>query len=213
LAVICGERHIPIIHLSTDYVYNGGKKIPYVETDPTSPLGMYGHSKLEGERAVIAANPRHIILRTAWVYSPFGNNFVKTMLRLAENRDEISVVNDQVGNPTYAPHLAMAILKLVPQIMELEQTSEMWGIYHASAMGEASWYDFACEIFRKSAQYGGPAAKVQPIGTKDYPTPVRRPVNSRLDCSKLNETFGIHLPDWHEGTADCVERLLQEDLS
>lgn len=200
LAENCARLDIPLIHISTDYVYDGGKKSPYVETDPTSPLGMYGHSKLEGDRDVIAANSQHIILRTAWVYSPFGHNFVKTMLRLGQTRDELSVVDDQQGSPSYAPHIAASIMQL-------------WGIYHMAGGGDTTWCRFAREIFAQSRRLGGPSAKVSPISTAQYATPAKCPANSSLDCSKLNETFGISLPDWHKGTAECVERLLEEERS
>lgn len=205
LAAQCAERHIPVIHLSTDYVYDGGKAAAYVETDPVAPLGLYGHSKLEGERAVAAANPHHVILRTAWVYSPFGHNFLRTMLRLAETRDELGIVADQIGNPTYARHLADAILGIAAAVHE--GGAERWGIYHAAGTGDATWHEFAQEIFARSAEHGGRQPRLRAIATADYPTPARRPANSRLDCSKLAQQFGITLPHWREGVRDCIDRL------
>jgi len=211
LALFCEQHLIPLVHISTDYVFDGSNIEPYSEADPVSPLGVYGRSKLAGERRVARVCSRHIILRTAWIYSPFGNNFVKTMLRLAETRNEISVVADQIGNPTYAPHLARAILSLVPQIIAQGPNSEIWGTFHATAAGEASWYDFACEIFRQSEKLGQPAVTVHPITSAQYPTPATRPANSRLDCSKLRQVFGLELPDWREGTTQCVSALMMRE--
>lgn len=211
VALFCERGAIPLVHVSTDYVFDGASDRPYKEADAVRPLGVYGRSKLEGERRVARACSRHIILRTAWVYSPFGGNFVKTMLRLAQTRDQINVVADQFGNPTYAPHLAQAILSLAPLILKTDPASQAWGVYHASATGEASWYDFACEIFKQSASYGRTEPQVLAIATKEYPTPAKRPANSRLDCGKLDKTFGIRLPDWRLGTAECVGRLFKEE--
>lgn len=208
LAALCNENAIPLIHLSTDYVFDGTKHFPYVETDATSPLGIYGHSKLEGERAVTAANPQHIILRTAWVYSPFGNNFVKTMLRLAETRDELGVVHDQIGSPTYAPHLAEAILT-IGKLLGRNDNENRWGIYHIAGSGETNWHEMACYIFEQAALKGHKQPLVRAIETIDYPTPAKRPANSRLDCTKLEQNFSIRLPDWHIGVRECVDRLLK----
>lgn len=151
-----------------------------------------------------------MILRTAWVVSPFGHNFVKTMLRLAETRDELGVVDDQRGSPTYAPHLADAILGIVEQIAD-GRDSGKWGTYNAAGTGEATWCDVAREVFEQSARRGGPTAKVRPITTAEYPTPAQRPANSRLDCSRMAATFGISLPDWRQGIAECVQRLHAKD--
>lgn len=199
---------IPIIHVSTDYVFDGTKVDAYLESDPTGPTCVYGKSKLEGEQAVAAANPQHLILRTAWVHSPFGHNFIKTMLRLAATRDTLGVVDDQHGSPTYAPHLADVIVKLARQIGSRGGADLPWGVYHAAGSGETSWCGLAREIFRLSAEQGGPSAVVRAITTADYPTPARRPANSRLDGEKLLQTFGLALPDWREGARACVERLL-----
>jgi dTDP-4-dehydrorhamnose reductase len=195
-----------LIHVSTDYVYDGTKATPYVEDDPTAPLGAYGRSKLAGEDAVRSAVRRHVILRTAWVHSPFGGNFVKTMLRLAGERPEVRVVDDQIGSPTYAPHLAEAILAIARIAVE-EPERPVWGTYHAAGTGYVSWCGLAREVMRVSAARGGPSANVVPITTADYPTPAKRPANSRLECSKLSETFGVTLPDWQIGVSDCVTRL------
>jgi dTDP-4-dehydrorhamnose reductase len=204
MAEACEQRGIPLIHISTDYVFDGSKPAPYVECDPVAPLGAYGLSKLEGEQRVAAACRRHIILRTAWVLSPYSHNFVKTMLRLGLRRAEIGVVDDQIGNPTYAPHLAIAILTIAHIHLVKDGGGLPWGVYHAAGAGEASWCDVARAVFLQSSRIEGPSPRVRPITTAEYPTPARRPANSRLDCSKLARTFGIRLPDWRVGIAECV---------
>ncbi|MBI1392452.1 MAG: dTDP-4-dehydrorhamnose reductase [Alphaproteobacteria bacterium] len=211
LARAAASAGASIIHLSTDYVYDGSKRAPYVETDPTAPLCVYGHTKLEGERLVAAANPRAIILRTAWVFSPFGKNFVKTMLRLAASNDVVNVVDDQHGSPTYAPDLADAILGVAGRASaEGASGSAASGIFHAAGSGYATWADVAAETFAASAALGGPASRVNRISSADYPTPVTRPANSRLDGAKLGAVFGVQLRDWRAGVHDCVARLLQD---
>ena len=195
-----------LIHVSTDYVFDGTKTTPYVEDDPAAPLGAYGRSKLAGEVAVRAATARHIILRTAWVHSPFGANFVKTMLRLAADRPEVRVVDDQIGSPTYAPHLADAILA-ISRAAIVDQDGARFGTYHAAGAGAVTWCGMAREVMRVSASLGGPSANVAAITTAEYPTPARRPANSRLDCTKLATAFGVTLPRWEDGVAECVRRL------
>ena len=207
LARACADAGIPIIHISTDYVFDGSKLEPYLEDDPTAPLGAYGRSKLDGERLVAAANPRHVIVRTAWVVSPYGNNFVKTMLRLAETRPELGVVDDQTGSPTYAPHLAGAIIAVARQVAGADKSSEHWGTYHACGRGFATWCQLAREVFGQAAAHRLATAQVRAITTADYPTPARRPANSRLDCSKLARQFGVRLPDWQTGVEECVRGL------
>lgn len=208
MAQACEDLGVPFVHISTDYVFDGTKDAPYVEDDPAAPLGIYGRSKLDGEQRVAAACARHLILRTAWVYSPFGSNFVRTMLRLAEARSEIAVVDDQVGNPTYAPHLASAILTLTERLMD--DCDVPWGLYHLAGSGEATWCDLAREVLAVSSQLGGPTASVRAITTAEYPTAARRPANSRLDCSRARRLLGIGLPHWQEGVAQCVARLLPD---
>lgn len=208
LAEAAAKAGIPIIHISTDYVFDGEKETPYAEDDVTGPVTVYGKSKLEGEDAVRAANPRHVIVRTAWVHSPGGNNFVKTMLRLAGERDHLRVVADQSGNPTYAPHLSSAILDIARQISGQSESFGGWGLYHAAGTGVTTWHGLASEVMRASGELGGPSVPVQPIATADYPTPAKRPANSALDCSKLQRTFGVTLPSWQDGAATCVRRLL-----
>jgi dTDP-4-dehydrorhamnose reductase len=197
----------PVIQLSTDYVFDGSLDRPYVEDDPVAPLGAYGRSKLAGEEAVAAANPRHVILRTAWVYSPFGSNFVKTMLRLGETRREVSVVADQRGSPTSALDIADAIFEMSARML-LAPGPEKYGVFHMTGGGEASWAEFAAAIFAEAQALGRPAVDVIPISTADYPTPARRPANSRLDGGRLLRDYEIALPDWRDSLKPVVERLL-----
>lgn len=199
---------VPLIHLSTDYVFDGSKDAPYTEKDPVNSLGVYGRTKREGEIAVIEANPNSIVMRTAWVYSPFGKNFCKTMLRVSEQRDELGVVMDQLGNPTSAHDIASAIIAVSKTIL-VERQPVQQGIYHLSGTGEASWADFASAIFEHSASIGGPTAKVKRITSAEFPTPVKRPSNSRLDCRKLEQAYGIAMPHWRESMRACVNRLIE----
>ena len=194
---------VPVVQLSTDYVFDGGKASPYREDDPVGPRTAYGRSKLAGERAVAEANPRHFILRTSWVYAPFGVNFVRTMLRLARERDHVRVVDDQVGCPTYAPDLADALLTLVERLNRGAP-----GRYHLAGPEAMSWCEFARRIFAVSKAHGGPAVPVHPVATADYLLPAPRPANSRLDCSKMAATFGIALPGVDDALQRCIPRLL-----
>ena len=207
LAEVSAAVGIPFIHLSTDYVFDGTKPDAYTEDDPVAPAGAYGRSKLAGEVAVREANLRHIILRTAWVHSATGHNFVKTMLRLAAERDALNVVDDQRGNPSYAPHIAEAILSVV-QILKDGSAAAPWGLYHLAGTGATTWCGLAREVFACAVSLGGPQAEVTPITTADYPTPALRPANSELDCGKLRRTFGVEMPSWRDGVADCVSRLV-----
>lgn len=207
LAEACAAARVPLVHISTDYVYDGGKPHAYVETDPLAPLGVYGRSKLAGEQAVAAAGSRHVILRTSWVHSPYGNNFVKTMLRLAAARPELAVVDDQRGSPTYAPHLASAILQLARALCGRRAEDPGWGVFHASGAGETTWCGLAREALAVSAQLGGPSVPVRAITTAEYPTPARRPANSVLDGAKLARVHGLALPDWRVGVRACVGAL------
>ncbi len=208
LSLAAAERGAAIIHLSTDYVFDGTKREAYSEDDPPQPATIYGRSKLAGELAVQETNAKHIILRTAWVYSPFGKNFVKTMLHLAQDRQEIDVVSDQIGSPTYAPHLAQAILDIARQICGDNQ-NQPWGVYHIAGGGTTNWSGLAREIFSRSAAIGGPNAAVKEISTSEYPTAAKRPANSQLDCAKVSQCFGLAQPSWQDGVNDCVTRLLE----
>lgn len=208
LAAAAARLGVPIVHLSTDYVFDGSKPAPYVESDATGPLGVYGASKLGGEEAVAGATDNHAILRTAWVYSPFGNNFLKTMLRLATDRPELRVVDDQFGNPTSALDIADAVIAVARNLVARPGEAKLRGIFHMTASGEGSWADFASEIFARSAELGGPSPKVTRITTADYPTPARRPANSRLSSALLAQVHGIVMPDWKMSTAETVKRLV-----
>ncbi|MGN8119967.1 dTDP-4-dehydrorhamnose reductase [Labrys sp. 22185] len=200
---------IPVIHLSTDYVFDGIAGRPYCEDDSVHPLTVYGISKYEGELRVAAANPRHVICRTSWVYSPYGQNFVKTMLRLADERDEVGVVSDQRGCPTYGLDLARTLLQIAHRVVhEKAVDSPLFGVFHVAGGGEATWADVAEAVFEASASRGGPSAHVRRIGTKDYPTPAQRPADSRLDTTRLRETYGIAMPDWRSSLDHCVAVLL-----
>lgn len=206
-ARLCGA---PIIHLSTDYVFSGESDVPYREDMATGPISVYGRSKLAGERAVVAANDKAVILRTAWVYSPFGRNFVRTMLRLAATRDVISVVDDQVGNPTSALDLSDAILTIADRLCGGDTS---YGLYHYGGRGTASWYAFAEHILSVSARLGGPTAKVLPISSQDYVTAAQRPKNSRLETSKIGWDFGVAAKDWRTSSARIVHRLVEQNYS
>lgn len=199
---------IPVIHLSTDYVFSGEGDKPYREDDATGPKGVYGRTKLAGEKAVAAANPRHVVLRTAWVYSPFGKNFVRTMLRLAAERDTVSVVADQWGNPTSALDIADGILAVADR---LAAGTAPFGVYHLAGTGFASWADLARCVFAESGARGGPVAEVRGIATADYPTRASRPANSRLDTARLRRDFGWSAPPWQRSAAHVVDRLLSGD--
>lgn len=201
---------VPVIQISTDYVFDGALDRPYREDDATGPISAYGASKLAGERAVAAASDNHAILRTAWIYSPFGKNFVKTMLRLAETCDEVGVVADQQGCPTSALDIADAVLAVARNLVARPQDETLRGIFHMSAAGEAVWADVAEAIFAERERLGGKPVAVKRIATTDYPTPAQRPANSRLDCGKLAARHGVTLPAWRGSLATCVERLLKD---
>lgn len=201
--------NVPLIHLSTDYVFDGAKPTPYVETDPTNPNSVYGKSKLAGERAVLDQYQNSAVLRTAWVYSPFGANFVKTMLRLAHDRDEVGVVEDQRGNPTSALDIADAILRLAGTLIG-DEDSRLRGIFHMTGSGEASWADFAEAIFEASGEAGGPTAIVRHVRTEDYPTIASRPQNSRLNSELLRQVHRVRLPDWRSSLKAVVARLREQ---
>jgi dTDP-4-dehydrorhamnose reductase len=212
VARAAAQLDIPIVHLSTDYVFDGSLGRPYREDDATGPLGVYGASKLAGEAAVAAANANHAILRTAWVYSPFGKNFARTMLTLANTRDEISVVSDQLGSPTNALDIADGIITVVRNLIDRPAAPELRGTFHMTGAGETNWAEFAQAIFAISAGVGGPSARVRPIPTSAYPTPARRPANSRLDNSRLLNVHGVRLPDWRPSLRGCIERLVARDF-
>ncbi len=203
---------VPVIHLSTGYVFDGEKTLPYDERDATSPLGVYGRSKLHGENLLAASGADHAVLRTGWLYGPFSPNFLHRMLRLAESYDEVDVVADQYGNPTCALDVADGIFKVAENLLE-ERDSRLRGVFHMAGNGEASWADFADEIFRQSRLSRGPVAVVRRVSTTDYPTAARRPKNSRLDCRLLADVHGVQMPDWEKSTSDLVRRLMMQSRS
>ena len=211
IARAAARKGVPIVHISTDYVYDGTKATAYVETDPTNPVSVYGRSKLAGEEAVARENSDHVILRTSWVYSATGKNFVKTMLRLGAERPAVSVVADQWGCPTYAPHLADAILQIARGLSTARTDSRgsqpRWGIYHAAGSGETNWLEFARVVFAEAGARGAKVPDVTAITTAQYPTPASRPANSRLDCEKLTQAFGVRQPDWRAGVVNCLDEL------
>lgn len=207
LAALCAERSIPLIQISTDYVYDGLKGAPYVETDAPNPLGAYGRTKLAGEWAALAANPMTAVLRTAWVYAPMGKNFVRTMLAVGAQRPELRVVADQHGHPTAAPDLADAIAAILARLRAAGWKPEYRGVFHAVARGHTSWHGFAEAIFDAAQPYGGPRPVVHAIATHEYPVKAVRPADGRMDLTKLRQVFGVELPRWEDGLARVMKAL------
>jgi dTDP-4-dehydrorhamnose reductase len=208
LAASCADSDIPLIHISTDYVFDGSKKGSYSETDPVSPLGVYGESKAAGEKEVRGRLAAHIILRTSWLYGVHGQNFVKTMLRLGREKEIVRVVEDQYGCPTYAADLAEAILAMVKRLGKGNHSS--WGTYHFCGQGVTTWHGFAEKIFELASQYDSFKVKrIAPITTPEYPTPAKRPANSVLECSLLCKTFDIVPSPWQESLAHAVRVLCE----
>ncbi|MDB5649794.1 MAG: dTDP-4-dehydrorhamnose reductase [Hyphomicrobiales bacterium] len=200
---------VPVIHLSTDYVFDGSKPTPWVESDPTNPLGVYGATKLVGEQALLAAARRAVVLRVAWVYAPFGTNFLRTMLRLAETRNTVRVVADQLGAPTSALDLANGILKVAQNLVARPEDAAQLGVFHMGPAGDASWADFAEAIFAGYVARGGSRMMVDRITSADYPTPALRPANSRLDSSRIARVHGVALPHWRESLEPVLDRLIR----
>jgi dTDP-4-dehydrorhamnose reductase len=211
LAAQAGRRGIPFVHFSTDYVFDGTKTSPYVEADATGPINVYGSSKLASETKVIEACPCAVVLRTSWVYSPYGTNFVRTMQRLARSQCLTRVVDDQFGTPTSASDLASAALTIVDNLHSA-RGCEAAGIYHLAGQGEISWHGFAAAIFSNLARRGQSVSELEAIATEDYPTPARRPRNSRLDSSKAAQAFGVRLPQWQVSLETCLDRLAAEEV-
>ena len=189
---------LPIVHISTDYVFDGTSTTPYKETDKTTAINTYGQTKLEGENAILNIAENAIIIRTSWLYSEFANNFLKTMCRLFAEKESLTIIADQVGTPTYAGDLVDAVLKIIPQM-----NKENKGVYHFSNEGIASWYDFAYDILTHRKE----DCILSPMSSEDYPTKAKRPSYSVLDKSKIKETFGIHIPNWQEGVRKCLKNL------
>lgn len=210
LAAMCAQAGIPLMHVSTDYVFDGQKGEPYVERDPTNPTGVYGRTKRDGELAILASGGPAVILRTSWVYAAHGKNFVRTMMNAARQGRTLRVVADQRGTPTSAVALAETILAVIAQIKTQGWQERFGGVFHATNTGETSWHGFATEIFRIAAEYGQPMPDITPITTADWPTPARRPADSRLDCSKLRAVFGLNLPAWEASLRPVVAAILGE---
>jgi dTDP-4-dehydrorhamnose reductase len=199
LAGICKEFNTRFVHISTDYVFDGNASSPYKESDPTNPVNFYGFTKLQGEKLALAVNPDSVIVRTSWVYAPYGKNFVKTMLKLMQDRTELNVVGDQFGSPTYAPDLAEALLKIALSNQIIP------GIYHFSNDGIISWFDFATAI----AEIAHSSCKVNAITTAQYPTPAKRPSYSGLNKNKIQADYSIQLKPWRDSLQDCIQKLNQ----
>ncbi len=206
VAEICHRSGVPLIHLSTDYVFDGSKPTPYVEGDPIAPIGAYGHSKALGEQLVRESAPMHVILRTSWVYGEFGSNFLKTILRLAGERDQLRVVSDQHGNPTSTGDIAKAIVSILPH---LKGAGRPWGTYHFAGSGITTWHGFAEWIVAVQARYTRRRPVVSPISTEDYPTKARRPKNSALNCELFARTFGASARAWTSESERVIDALLR----
>lgn len=206
LARLCVDRDVPIVHISTDYVFDGAQHAPYVETDAPAPLGVYGRTKLAGEAGVLASGARCAILRTSWVHAPRGRNFVRTMLHLATTQPRIRVVDDQRGTPTYARHGAEAIC-LIARNLARSRDPALQGVFHMTAAGSCSWREFADAIFAGARLRNGPFADTDPINTTDYPTPARRPPHAVLDSARLRAAHGASLPDWRDGLDACLDEI------
>ena len=200
MAQACADMGIPLVHISTDYVFEGTGETPWRPDDVTAPQNAYGRSKLAGEIGIRDSGAVHAILRTSWVVSAHGGNFVKTMLRLSDSRDELAVVADQIGGPTTARDIASACLKIAEQLIQDPTKS---GTYHYSGAPDVSWADFASEIIAQSGRH----VMVKPIPTTDYPTPAQRPLNSRLECSETEQAFAIPRPDWRDGLKEILQEL------
>jgi dTDP-4-dehydrorhamnose reductase len=208
LAEAAARRGIPFVHVSTDYVFPGDGGAPYAEDAPTGPIGVYGESKLAGEKAVLAANPRSIVIRTAWVCSPHGNNFIKTMLRVGQVRETVSVVADQHGAPTFAADLADAIARILPGLAAAPAGDERFGVFHLTGTPHTTWHGFATAIFEGAAARGLKTPELRAIATADYPTPARRPADGRLDCGRIARFHGIPAADWRISLSRCLDALI-----
>jgi dTDP-4-dehydrorhamnose reductase len=222
LGVAAADLGIPVIHFSTDYVFDGSGTTPWSETDATGPLGMYGASKLAGEQALAASGAAHLIFRTSWIYSSRGKNFLLTILRLAGQKEELRIVDDQHGAPTWSRDLARMVVHVMKRISNQAAQSStsiqdavraVQGIYHAAASGETTWFGFAQEFLglAVAARPGAKMARLMPIPSSEYPTPARRPANSRLNCSRLQQVFGVTMPQWQESAAAVVSEVLQSE--
>ncbi|RKK03034.1 dTDP-4-dehydrorhamnose reductase [Pseudoroseomonas wenyumeiae] len=208
LAAAAAARDLPFLHVSTDYVFSGDGGAPYDEDASTGPMGVYGESKLAGERAVLAANPRSAIIRTAWVCSPHGANFVKTMLRLGREREAVSVVADQHGAPTFAADLADAMARMLPRLAAAPAGDPAFGVFHLTGAPWTTWHGFAEAIFAGAAARGHKVPRLSAITTADYPTPARRPADGRLQCGRITRIHGIEAADWRQSLSRCLDALI-----
>jgi dTDP-4-dehydrorhamnose reductase len=208
LGALCADEGIPYIHISTDYVFDGGKGAPYVETDPPNPTGVYGTTKFAGEQKILAQGGRAVILRTSWVYAAEGRNFVHTMLAAAQKTGTLRVVADQRGCPTNAADLAEAILAIVTRVAAGWRESYA-GIFHGAGSGDTNWHGFAEAIFAGAARFGSRAPTIVPIVTAEWPTAARRPADSRLDCGKLARVYGVRLPDWRPSLDRTIAEIFR----
>jgi dTDP-4-dehydrorhamnose reductase len=207
LTCVAEYKRVPLIHVSTDYVFDGAKQTPYVEDDSTAPLNVYGRSKLEGELGVLAFYPAAIVIRSSWIYGPYGHNFLRTMLRLAQTQSAVKIVDDQRGTPTSSRQLAAGIMRMIERL-DSKPSTEVGGIYHLTNQGETTWYGFAVEIFRALSRRGFTVPKLWPIESCDYPTRAHRPHNSCLNSGKIERVFGIRLGPWREAMEACLDELV-----
>lgn len=214
IATYCSEAGCPLVHISTDYVFNGETERPYLETDHVDPIGVYGKSKLAGENCIREILTQHIILRTSWVFGINGHNFVKTMIRLCESKDKVSIVSDQLGAPTSARAIARAIAEIISQMVNALESDARWGTYHFSGHPFTSWADFADEIFKQADQHDliKRRPKLQYVSTEEYPTTAARPKNSSLDCSKLKRTFDIDPDNWRESLNVMLSEIVKAKM-
>ena len=211
LAVQCKIHQVPLIHISTDYVFDGALDRPYLESDQTNPLSVYGKSKLAGEHFIKEILPEHIIIRSSWVFSEYGNNFVKTMVKISEIKDEVNIVSDQIGCPTAASNISFVIHKIANDMMSRKDIA--YGIYNYTDSPAVSWYEFACEIFKMmKSKYSKKVPIVKPILSLDYMSAANRPLNSRLDCSLIEKNFGIKSQGWYAELEQCIEKFIKNKI-
>jgi len=210
LAKLCNVHNIPLIHISTDYVFDGSGDHFHTENEETNPINVYGASKFAGEQVIVNNMSHYVIIRTSWVYSSFGNNFVKTMLKLGAIKDELNIIDDQIGGPTYAKDLGITTLQIAEQI--LQGKKDGFGIFNYCGKEPTSWYGFACEIFKVAAKYGYKIPeRINPISAINYPTPAKRPSNSRLNCTKLLNVYGIKQPLWQDSLQKCLAEIAKNE--
>lgn len=212
IAIACKKIGAPLIHISTDCVFSGEKELPYIETDIAEPINYYGQTKLNGEQEIINLLDDYVILRTSWVFSEFGSNFVTSMLKLGAQNDEIRIVNDQFGNPTYAPELAKAILKIA-KVKHKNKLATLSGVFHITGNGSVSRFQWGEKIFETKKNHDFNNVKVYPIPTSEYPTPAIRPKNAILNCNKLESVYGIRLNSWQLSLKECIDKIIANKVN